>query len=169
MKMLTLMTLATALVLAGGCEGSNAGFAPDDDGGGDGAAVMGQDSSQEQQQVGADASQESPQDAGVDKYRMHLCATVRENMSAVLNCGAGHKISTIVFASYGTPTGACGYFAISDCNDSVTPDDITARCVGNQKCTVAVDSGDFPSPKNPAWQDPCPNVHKWLSVEVACE
>ncbi|KAL3824445.1 hypothetical protein ACJIZ3_020474 [Penstemon smallii] len=80
---------------------------------------------------------------------------------AHLSCDSGQKISSIKFASFGTPEGACGNFRQGSCHAFHSYDVFERYCVGQQSCTVPVTPEIFGG-------DPCPNVMKKLSVEVVC-
>ncbi|OIW08574.1 hypothetical protein TanjilG_03250 [Lupinus angustifolius] len=69
-------------------------------------------------------------------------------------------ISSINFASFGTPRGTCGNFEHGDCSsDGVLPI-VQKACIGLSNCSIGVSINTF--------GDPCPNVVKSLAVEAAC-
>ena len=78
-----------------------------------------------------------------------------------VSCGEEGVISNVLFASFGNPTGPCGYHKRGGCHaaDSVTI--VEKLCLGERSCRVPTDA-DF-------WGDPCPGVTKWLSVAVECK
>ncbi|KAK4483336.1 hypothetical protein RD792_010522 [Penstemon davidsonii] len=78
-----------------------------------------------------------------------------------LQCDAGNIISSIKFASYGTPQGRCQKFSIGDCHASNSISVVTQACVGKQSCSLSVSNSKF-------GVDPCHGVVKTLSVEVRC-
>ncbi|KAK7271965.1 hypothetical protein RJT34_28273 [Clitoria ternatea] len=78
-----------------------------------------------------------------------------------LSCGPGQKISSIKFASFGTPVGSCGNFHEGSCHAHKSYDAFERNCVGQNWCTVTVSPENFGG-------DPCPNVLKKLSVEAIC-
>ncbi|KAJ7951636.1 Beta-galactosidase [Quillaja saponaria] len=80
---------------------------------------------------------------------------------AHLSCGPGQKISSIKFASFGTPEGVCGNFHEGSCHAHHSYDAFERSCVGQNWCTVTVAPEMFGG-------DPCPNVMKKLSVEAIC-
>ncbi|KAJ0040841.1 hypothetical protein Pint_28371 [Pistacia integerrima] len=80
---------------------------------------------------------------------------------AHLRCSPGHTISSIKFASFGTPLGTCGTYQQGACHATTSYDILQKKCIGQQKCTVAISNSNF-------GQDPCPNVMKRLSVEAVC-
>ncbi|PSS18059.1 Beta-galactosidase [Actinidia chinensis var. chinensis] len=80
---------------------------------------------------------------------------------AHLQCAPGQKISSIKFASFGTPEGACGSFREGSCHAHHSYDVFQKYCIGQQSCAVPVVPEAFGG-------DPCPNVLKKLSAEVIC-
>lgn len=90
-----------------------------------------------------------------------VCATAAENSTAAVTCPAGQVIAQVVFASYGTPAGACGGFAgDATCNADVSSSVVESACLGQNSCAVDANNGVF--------DDPCPGVTKSLSIEVHC-
>ncbi|KAG6603934.1 Beta-galactosidase 3, partial [Cucurbita argyrosperma subsp. sororia] len=78
-----------------------------------------------------------------------------------LRCSTGYSITSIKFASFGTPLGTCGSYQQGTCHAPMSYDILEKRCVGKQRCAVTISNSNF-------GQDPCPNVLKRLSVEVVC-
>ncbi|KAG6399557.1 hypothetical protein SASPL_141038 [Salvia splendens] len=78
-----------------------------------------------------------------------------------LHCGLWQSISSIKFASFGTPLGTCGSFQQGTCHAPTSYDILKKKCIGKQKCSVTVSNSNFV-------KDPCPNVSKRLSVEAIC-
>lgn len=89
------------------------------------------------------------------------CDTAGENGSVNLSCAAGKTITKIVFASYGTPTGACGSYAIGSCNSASSVSVVQGLCVGQQSCSVPATNSAFGG-------DPCTGTAKSLTVQVVC-
>ncbi|KAF3655194.1 Beta-galactosidase [Capsicum annuum] len=90
---------------------------------------------------------------------------------AHLSCAAGQKITSIKFASFGTPQGVCGSFREGSCHAFHSYDAFQRRsdsttlpffqyCIGQNSCSVPVTPEIFGG-------DPCPRIMKKLSVEVA--
>ncbi len=77
-----------------------------------------------------------------------------------LICPTGQTIDQITFASFGTPTGACGSFATGACNASSSMAVVQALCVGRNSCSVPATNGAF--------TDPCDKTTKSLSVQATC-
>ncbi|KAI3861630.1 hypothetical protein MKW98_000582 [Papaver atlanticum] len=78
-----------------------------------------------------------------------------------LQCPRGQSISTIKFASFGTPAGTCGSYQKGTCHSSSSYDILKQQCIGKQKCTVIVSNNNFKG-------DPCPYVLKRVAVEAVC-
>ncbi|XP_057415941.1 beta-galactosidase 3-like [Lotus japonicus] len=78
-----------------------------------------------------------------------------------LHCSPGQTISSIKFASFGTPLGTCGNYEQGACHSPASYAILEKKCIGKPKCIVTVTNSNF-------GQDPCPNVMKRLSVEAVC-
>jgi len=82
----------------------------------------------------------------------------------VLTCPmANDVIKTVVFASWGKPTGTCGAF-VKDPTCDLAPasvNNVTTACVGMHTCTI-VTTDTAP------WGDPCSGETKTLAVQVTC-
>ncbi|KAK2426834.1 Beta-galactosidase 3 [Trifolium repens] len=78
-----------------------------------------------------------------------------------LHCNPGQAISSIKFASFGTPLGTCGSYEQGACHSSASYDILEKKCIGKPRCIVTVSNSNF-------GHDPCPNVLKRLSVEAVC-
>ncbi|CAL0308723.1 unnamed protein product [Lupinus luteus] len=96
-------------------------------------------------------------------YEMQASGKVSKPLrpKAHLSCGPGQKISSIKFASFGTPVGSCGHYHEGTCHAHKSYDAFQRNCVGKSLCTVTVSPEIFGG-------DPCPNVMKKLSVEAIC-
>ncbi|KAL0925257.1 hypothetical protein M5K25_003576 [Dendrobium thyrsiflorum] len=87
---------------------------------------------------------------------------------AHLSCPAGHKMTNIKFASFGTPRGGCGSYSEGVChahksyNAFQKDDGLLQNCIGQQSCAVVADPEVFGG-------DPCPGTMKRLAVEAICE
>ncbi|KAF3440738.1 hypothetical protein FNV43_RR19024 [Rhamnella rubrinervis] len=78
-----------------------------------------------------------------------------------LKCSPGQSISSIKFASFGTPSGTCGSYQQGICHAPTSFSVIGKRCIGKQRCAVTISNSNF-------GQDPCPKVLKRLTVEAVC-
>eukprot|EP00730_Choanoeca_flexa_P000817 TRINITY_DN10349_c0_g1_i2.p1 TRINITY_DN10349_c0_g1~~TRINITY_DN10349_c0_g1_i2.p1 ORF type:complete len:845 (+),score=151.56 TRINITY_DN10349_c0_g1_i2:219-2537(+) len=89
-----------------------------------------------------------------------LGGLVTENHTLTLACQEG-TISSIDFASYGTPTGTCGSgFQAGACDLTSTMDTLKAACVGKSSCSIRAINDVFKT-------DPCPGVFKRLAVSAS--
>ncbi|XP_027929535.1 beta-galactosidase 1-like isoform X2 [Vigna unguiculata] len=94
-------------------------------------------------------------------YQMQVAGKPPVRPKVHLSCSPGQKISSIKFASFGTPLGSCGNFHEGSCHAHKSYDAFERNCVGQNWCTVTVSPENFGG-------DPCPNVMKKLSVEAIC-
>ncbi|XP_071686020.1 beta-galactosidase-like [Rutidosis leptorrhynchoides] len=96
-------------------------------------------------------------------YEMQASGKVSKPLrpKAHLSCSPGQKISSIKFASFGTPLGGCGSYQEGGCHAHNSYDAFNKLCVGQNSCTVPVTPEIFGG-------DPCPKVMKKLSVEAIC-
>src|SRR5260221_7928766 len=90
----------------------------------------------------------------------NTCSSANENRSISLACPAGQTITSVQFASYGTPNGSCGSFSVGNCHAANTVSIVTAECVGKLSCSVAA--------TNAVFKDPCPLTAKHLAAQVVC-
>ena len=80
-----------------------------------------------------------------------------EGQPLTLGCDAGKVITSVWFASYGTPD---GLVEDSSCHAPTSRSVLSALCLGQNSCTVAADNATF--------GDPCVGQPKWLNAEVVC-
>ncbi|KAK2424753.1 beta-galactosidase [Trifolium repens] len=71
-----------------------------------------------------------------------------------------HVITSIKFASYGTPLGTCGNFYHGRCSSNKSLSIVKKACIGSRSCSVGVSTDTF--------GDPCKGVAKSLAVEATC-
>ncbi|XP_057449004.1 beta-galactosidase 8-like isoform X1 [Lotus japonicus] len=69
-------------------------------------------------------------------------------------------ISSIKFASFGTPHGNCGNFSHGDCSSKQALSIVQKACIGSSSCSIGVSINTF--------GDPCGGVTKSLAVEASC-
>ncbi|KAG6760713.1 hypothetical protein POTOM_033893 [Populus tomentosa] len=70
-------------------------------------------------------------------------------------------ISSIKFASFGTPRGTCGSFSHGQCKSTRALSIVQKACIGSKRCSIGASAGTF--------GDPCRGVAKSLAVEASCE
>ena len=87
-----------------------------------------------------------------------MCGQASEGRSITLTAPVGEIIGSIDFASYGTPSGSCGGFALGICDATRSRTVVQAACLGKQSCTVVADNATF--------GDPCPGTPKQLCVQA---
>ncbi|TXG47309.1 hypothetical protein EZV62_026603 [Acer yangbiense] len=76
-----------------------------------------------------------------------------------LACERGWHISSINFASYGTPEGSCGTYSPGTCHiDALSI--VEKVCIGQEECSIPVSSANL--------GDACPGVSKSLAIESHC-
>ncbi|KAH3766800.1 Bacterial alpha-L-rhamnosidase concanavalin-like domain [Pelomyxa schiedti] len=93
-----------------------------------------------------------------------ICSVTAEDSTAVMQCPTGYIISTISFASFGTPTytaGTCSSYQLStSCHAGSSVAAVEDFCLGNNMCEISVQDDLF--------GDPCYGTLKWLAVEAIC-
>ena len=98
------------------------------------------------------------------------CVDTMEGTTVDIGCPTGQVISSIMFASFGTPTGSCttGFKADATCNSSHSVAVVSAACVGKQTCKLDASCNTFHEKlKNPGAF--CWATTKYLAVKVACK
>lgn len=88
-----------------------------------------------------------------------FCGTAQDASTLQLLCTSG-VISSIAFASYGTPSGSCPGYAPGGCSASNSSAVVASFCVGSSACSVPVSTSVF--------GDPCPGTPKQLTVVATC-
>ncbi|KAL2938303.1 Beta-galactosidase 8 [Bienertia sinuspersici] len=79
----------------------------------------------------------------------------------LLECPSpNHVISSIKFASFGTPQGSCGSYTHGKCTSVQALPLVQKACVGARSCSIGVSIDTF--------GDPCRGVKKSLAVEAIC-
>ncbi|XAR62826.1 Beta-galactosidase [Bertholletia excelsa] len=79
-----------------------------------------------------------------------------------LQCPENKKISKILFASFGTPSGDCGSYSIGRCHASNSKAMAEKACLGKKKCSILLSYKTLEA-------DPCPSSAKALMVDAQCE
>ena len=99
------------------------------------------------------------------------CGYAIEHKEATdISCPDGGSISSVVFASYGTPTSrptgtktstcTTKKYTTSACHASKSKKEMEMACVGKKRCTL--------SAVNKIFGDPCRGTYKWLQVQYKC-
>ncbi|KAL5542687.1 hypothetical protein UlMin_010397 [Ulmus minor] len=79
-----------------------------------------------------------------------------------LYCQHGYMISSIDFASYGTPQGSCQKLSRGKCHSSNSASVVSKACLGRNSCSVGISNIVFGG-------DPCRGTVKTLAVEAKCK
>ncbi|OQR82762.1 hypothetical protein ACHHYP_15591, partial [Achlya hypogyna] len=86
--------------------------------------------------------------------------SVTEGSLLTLGCPLGKKLGSIVFASYGNPSGKLLDFQTGSCDASTSMEVVAASCIGDTKCQLWATDDVF--------GNPCAGTFKALSVEAQC-
>eukprot|EP01116_Phalansterium_solitarium_P014076 TRINITY_DN315_c0_g1_i2.p1 TRINITY_DN315_c0_g1~~TRINITY_DN315_c0_g1_i2.p1 ORF type:complete len:877 (+),score=225.99 TRINITY_DN315_c0_g1_i2:102-2732(+) len=90
------------------------------------------------------------------------CSSVSAGSRLNLTCPAGQTIVSIIFSSWGTPSGSCGSaLGIGSCHAATSESYLTSQCLGTSSCTPLAD------PASPMG-DPCPGTTKVWTAQVSC-
>lgn len=91
------------------------------------------------------------------------CEEVDEHSTLDLGgCAKGQTISSVEFASFGTPDGSCPHFTVNaSCNAPLSQKIVEAACLGKAHCNIDAEVKTF-------GHDPCPMVKKRLAAIVRC-
>ncbi|KAF8370157.1 hypothetical protein HHK36_031788 [Tetracentron sinense] len=109
------------------------------------------------QEVCAHVSESDP--PPVDAWTPNL-EVMSLNPEVRLSCEQGWKITSINFASFGTPEGQCGKFSQGICHGENVLSVVQQACIGQEGCSLPVSAANF--------GDPCPGVLKSLAIEALC-
>ncbi|KAM7280137.1 hypothetical protein ACFE04_007271 [Oxalis oulophora] len=78
-----------------------------------------------------------------------------------LQCPSSNQvISSIKFASFGSPSGTCGTFSHGNCSSAAALSIVEKACIGSNICRVRVSTEMF--------GNPCKGITKSLAVEASC-
>eukprot|EP01052_Picozoa_sp_SAG31_P011678 SAG31_NODE_666_length_12962_cov_37.025033_7_plen_3251_part_01 len=122
------------------------------------------------ERVGYAALPPEEKDAGPGANDISVCARASEadfdvnTTVAQLSCPEGYVISSVDFASYGTPMGDCGSFTEDPiCHAPSSLGIAEAACLTLKSCALKSDVETFG-----AGNDPCPGMLKWVFLQVTC-
>ncbi|CAI0542297.1 unnamed protein product [Linum tenue] len=97
----------------------------------------------------------------VHKWSSDLRAQTKSGPVLSLSCPHPNQvISSIKYASYGTPQGTCGSFNNGQCHSQNTLSIVQKACIGSKNCSIKVSNSTF--------GEPCGLVRKSLAVEASC-
>ncbi|KAF6163216.1 hypothetical protein GIB67_025080 [Kingdonia uniflora] len=95
----------------------------------------------------------------VDSWKLNL-KFVSMSPEVRLSCEHGWHITSINFASFGTPEGECGKFNRGICHAESALQIVQKACIGHEACFIPVSTSTF--------GDPCPGMSKSLAIEALC-
>lgn len=91
----------------------------------------------------------------------YFCGSVINLDTLSLACDdPSATINAVTFASYGTPTGTCGAYAVGTCNAANSTAIVESYCLGKNSCSVPATT--------PVFGDPCYMTVKNLVVQATC-
>jgi hypothetical protein len=99
------------------------------------------------------------QSVGGAAVTYQICETVAENGTATLTAPPGSTFTSVDFASYGTPTGTCGSFAIGGCHATNSVTVVQGYLIG-QSGTINIPA------TNGVFGDPCSGTAKSLYIQA---
>ncbi|GMI93389.1 beta-galactosidase 8 [Hibiscus trionum] len=82
-----------------------------------------------------------------------------QSPEAQLTCEQGWHITSINFASFGSPQGNCGSFKAGTCHANILSM-VKKACIGEEQCSIPVSAANL--------GDPCPDVLKTIAIEAIC-
>ncbi|XVE51262.1 hypothetical protein DITRI_Ditri02bG0025800 [Diplodiscus trichospermus] len=82
-----------------------------------------------------------------------------QSPEARLTCEQGWHVTSINFASFGSPQGNCGALRTGICHTDVQSM-VQKACIGQEQCSIPVSTANL--------GDPCPGVLKSLAIEAIC-
>jgi hypothetical protein len=94
----------------------------------------------------------------IDSHAQVICGTANEGGSITLTAPPGNKFTSIEFASYGTPNGACNSFTIGGCHAANSVSISEAVFLGQNSATISATNGVF--------GDPCGGTVKRLYIQA---
>ncbi|WP_424493590.1 hypothetical protein [Salinimicrobium sp. GXAS 041] len=87
-----------------------------------------------------------------------VCGRVGENGTLNITAPEGNIFTSVIFASYGTPTGTCGSFEKSTCHSTSSQSIVEKLLIGNNTATITANNSTF--------GDPCVGTVKELVVQA---
>lgn len=89
------------------------------------------------------------------------CEIFTENETKRIHCPEGQVIDSILFASYGTPLGICGFYSLGTCYANAVQTWIQSQCSQQTHCELTA--------SNMVFGDPCPGIQKKMAVQYTCK
>ena len=94
----------------------------------------------------------------ITSFSQTICGTANENGTVTLTAPAGNIITSIDFASYGTPNGSCGSFTIGACHATNSQAICESVFLGQNSASIGATNGVF--------GDPCSGTVKRLYIQA---
>lgn len=98
---------------------------------------------------------------GIESTSKDVDVNYRTKSTVELKCPPSTRITSLKFASFGTPMGTCGSFTMGDCHDANTTSLVEQVCLNKFRCSIELSEKNFN-------KDLCPGVTKSLAVEAVC-
>lgn len=99
--------------------------------------------------------------ANLDLFQKAGNGNFNYKASVHLMCPKNSHISTVKFASFGSPTGTCGSYTEGVCHDPKSISVVEKVCLNKNECTIEVTEDNFT-------KGLCPSTTKKLAVEAVC-
>ncbi|XP_059656325.1 beta-galactosidase 10 [Cornus florida] len=96
-----------------------------------------------------------------DHPSFELEPRLEDKATVTLKCPRNSRISSVKFASFGTPTGMCGSYTKGDCHDPDSTSVVEKVCLNKKECAVELTEQNFN-------KGSCSSTEKKLAVEVVC-
>eukprot|EP01116_Phalansterium_solitarium_P014078 TRINITY_DN315_c0_g2_i2.p1 TRINITY_DN315_c0_g2~~TRINITY_DN315_c0_g2_i2.p1 ORF type:complete len:871 (+),score=274.24 TRINITY_DN315_c0_g2_i2:122-2734(+) len=90
------------------------------------------------------------------------CSSASSGSRLNLTCPAGQTIVSIIFSSWGTPSGSCGSaLGIGSCHAATSESYLSSQCLGMNSCAPLADPTG-------SMGDPCPATPKVWTAQISC-
>ncbi len=90
-----------------------------------------------------------------------VCGRVSENGTLTMTAPEGGIFTSVIFASYGKPTGTCGSFKRNACHSTSSQSVVENLLIGKNTATISANNSTF--------GDPCVGTVKELAIQAAYE
>ncbi|XP_059636218.1 beta-galactosidase-like [Cornus florida] len=91
-----------------------------------------------------------------------VCGTAYEGSTLELSCQGGKTLSSIQFASFGDPKGACQSFSKGSCESATGMSVVQKACTGKERCSINVNEGTLGTSN-------CANIiTRRMAVQAVC-
>ena len=106
----------------------------------------------------------STDNCGISSYALGsgsvgtACDMVNEGSNLTLTAAPSSVFTKVDFASYGTPSGSCGNYALGGCNSSTSISKVSSLLIGQNSVSILADNNNF--------GDPCNGTPKRLAIQA---